>query len=246
MSTPPGGPMARHVIITGISRGLGAAIFDLVERDGSRLFGIGRTFTESQRQAARCRPDRIVLHATDLASPDAMPPVLELERFLAGCGTDDEVVLVLNAAVIDPIGLVGGLHPDQLRRTVGVNLLAPMLLTNAVLAVTPEPALRVRILYISSAAAHRPYSGWAGYCATKAGAEMFLRCVAVGAARPCTVEVIDPGAMDTGMQRTIREHGCGLPGHERLLLRHQRGEIEDASVVAAQLVQTYLTPAVTA
>lgn len=119
------------------------------------------------------------------------------------------------------------------------NLVAPLLLTNSVLAAVPASVQRLRILHISSLAACRSYPGWATYCATKAGAEAFMRCVAQAAARPCTVEIIDPGAMETGMQQAIRCLGQGLPGHDELVQRHERGEIADVDEAARRIFADY-------
>ena len=36
----------RSVVLTGVSRGLGAALFAVLTGRGDRVFGIGRTFTK--------------------------------------------------------------------------------------------------------------------------------------------------------------------------------------------------------
>lgn len=46
-------PPTCHVIVTGISRGLGAALFDLLLDADIRLFGIGRTFSDKTAAGRR-------------------------------------------------------------------------------------------------------------------------------------------------------------------------------------------------
>jgi benzil reductase ((S)-benzoin forming) len=137
-----------------------------------------------------------------------------LAEFLNGAAPDDEVVLLHNAAVIEPIGLVGTLHEEAVDDAVRVNLLAPMRLSNLFLAIGRRCKVRLRVVYVTSSAGHRPYPGWATYCATKVAAEPFMRCVALSNDPPCSVDIVDPGAMDTDMQGMLRERGAGLPGHE--------------------------------
>ena len=90
-----------------------------------------------------------------------------------------EAVLIHNAAVVEPIGAVGRLTTEAITRSVAVNLTAPMVLTNTFLRAAPRDA-RLRILYISSGAARRVIDGWALYCSTKAGGEMFFDVVSIG------------------------------------------------------------------
>jgi NAD(P)-dependent dehydrogenase (short-subunit alcohol dehydrogenase family) len=67
-----------------------------------------------------------------------------------------------------------------------------------------------------------------------------MRCVGEAAARPCSVEIVDPGAMETDMQETIRRLGHGMPGHDRLVERHNLGQIGDAATVAKRIVTEHL------
>ncbi|GAB3844708.1 SDR family NAD(P)-dependent oxidoreductase [Dactylosporangium cerinum] len=242
MSPTAGRRSVRRAIITGISRGLGAALFDVLNDGRTPLLGIGRTFTDAQHRTADQSDGLVTLRTTDLSDPDQLPTRAELTAFTAGCAGDDELLLIHNAATIGPIGLVGRLDDRQVQDALATNLLAPALLTNSLLYAAPAALHTIRILFISSAAAHRAYAGWATYCATKAGAEVFMRCIAETAPRPCTVEIIDPGAMETEMQQAIRTLGHGLPGHERLVERHRLGQIGDANIVAQRIASEHLTP----
>src|SRR5258705_7964781 len=100
----------RSVIVTGASRGLGAALFQALQADGARVFGLARTFTTEQQALAAQRPASVRLRPTDLSDagtgdlgPDGLrfigsglPSAAELAAFVGETGPDDEIVLVHN------------------------------------------------------------------------------------------------------------------------------------------------------
>jgi benzil reductase ((S)-benzoin forming) len=230
----------RTVVITGVSRGLGRALFDRLAARGDAVLALGRRFTPEQ-QALAAGSDRIILRPTDLSDPATLPDQAELQPELAG---SDEVVLIHNAAVVDPIGAVGTLDPAALATAVTVNLTAPILLTNAFLAARPAKAA-TRILFVSSGAAHRVIGGWAAYCATKAGGEMFVDAVAAQLADEpaATVVNVNPGVMDTGMQGAVRDAaqaGGYFPDSARFVGLHERSELPDPAQVADRIIAAHL------
>jgi benzil reductase ((S)-benzoin forming) len=234
------------VVITGVSRGLGAELFAQLLAAGDRVVGIGRRFTDHQRAYARTTSERVSLLEADLAHPASLPDRDALAPLLADAtGT----ALIHNAAVVEPIGAVGTLPADQLPTAVAVNLTSPMLLTNAFLAALPADATAT-ILYISSGAAHRLVGGWATYSATKRGGEAFFDALAAQAAdaasggRRIRVTNVNPGVMDTGMQGAIREAAGGdgwFPDREAFVSLHANGELPDPAEVARALIREHLT-----
>jgi NAD(P)-dependent dehydrogenase (short-subunit alcohol dehydrogenase family) len=226
-------------VITGVSRGLGEALFAEAYRRGDRVVGVGRRFTAAQRDLAAAHPDRVVLLTADLAEPEAVPDATALGPALGECR---EAVLVHNAGTVGPVGYVGELPADELTRTVTVNLTAPMLLTNAFLAAAPAGATRVDVVFVTSGAARRVVEGWAPYSATKAGGEMFVAVVTAEAARrdPRVRAVsVNPGVMDTDMQATLRR--SRFPEHDRFVERYARGELADPAEVARRVLDQDLT-----
>lgn len=168
-----------------------------------------------------------------------MPTLAEVAEFAAGCDQHDEVIVIHNAADLEPVGLVGELDTDEVRHAVATNVLALMLLTNTVLRAVPTPH-RLRFLYVTSAAMYRPYPGWATYYATQVAAETFLRCAAAAATRRCTVDVIDPGAVADGRHGTISRTDRALPRQDQRSQRFSARLICDDAVVARQIVIDYL------
>jgi NAD(P)-dependent dehydrogenase (short-subunit alcohol dehydrogenase family) len=226
------------MVITGVSRGLGAALFEQLATDpGNRVLGLGRHFTAEQRAAAGAEPHRIRLHTVDLAGA-----VLGLRTPLDAAIRDtgppvEHAVLILNAGVVEPVGAVGALPDADVARSVAVNLTAPMLVAGAFVAAL-APGTRATIVNVSSGAATRPIEGWAPYCAAKAGGEMFFRVLA--AERPdLRVVSVNPGRMDTRMQAALRE--SSFPSRQSYVDAHEQGRLADPADVAARVISEHIT-----
>lgn len=229
-------------VLTGVSGGLGAALFDAVDARRHRIMALGRHFTTGQRVLASDEPDRVQLRGTDLSGPvDTLPGTDELATFLSAA-PDEPAVLIHNAGAVQPIGAVGTLDGNRLAAAVSVNLTAAMLLTNTFLAAAGNRR-PLRILYISSGAARRAIGGWAAYCATKAGGEMFFDTLAEQYAgdRHVRVASVNPGVMDTDMQAMLRDaDDVYFPDRQRYVGLHQRGELPAPATVAAAIVADQL------
>lgn len=226
----------RSFAITGVSRGLGEALFEqLAAGREHRVAGVGRTFTERQRALAAAAPERIALYATDLAAEgaDLAGPMAFATREAT------HAYLILNAGMVEPVGPIGGLDPGVVRDSVAVNLTAPMLAADAFLRALP-PETPATVLFISSGAAARPTEGWAAYCAAKAGGEMFFRVLAEE--RPgITVASINPGRMDTEMQGVLRR--SEFPTKQSYVDAYEEGTLGRPHDVAARIISEHVTRA---
>ncbi len=231
----------RHTVLTGVSRGLGAALFDELYRAGDRLLALGRTFTDRQRRLADEDPDRVRLRPTDLAAPALLPTEDELAEFYAGAS---RAALVHNAAVIQPLGALGTLPADDVVQAVTVNVTAPVLLTEAALRAVPD-GCGIDVVYVTSHATRRISGGRVLYSATKRAAEMYMEGLAAqhdGDDRVVAV-CVDPGIMDTAMQQALRDHarsGGYIPDGERYVRLAEEGELPDPVEVARRIVAEHL------
>ena len=153
------------VIVTGASRGIGAAAaialgaagasVMLIVRDAARTADIARQITASGGKA-----EAMACDVSDYAACQAMVEATS-RRF----GAVD--VLVNNAGVIEPINAVGTTDPEQWARSIQVNLIGAY---NAIRAVLQGMLARGHgdLINVSSGAALRPQEGWSAYCAGKA------------------------------------------------------------------------------
>ncbi|NUR70136.1 MAG: SDR family NAD(P)-dependent oxidoreductase [Hamadaea sp.] len=222
----------RHVVITGTNRGLGQALLDRLAADaGTRVLALARSFPAEQLEHPQ-----ITTWPGDLADPASLPDAGELAKFFVGA---TETVLIHNAAVVEPIGEIGTLDPDELTRAVAVNLTAPMLLTNSAVAARPH-GVPLRVVFVSSGAAHHVISGWSAYSATKRGGEEFFTHLSASSTADdlITAVSVNPGVMDTGMQAEIRS--ADFAERQRFVDRHARGELRPPAVVAAEILAAAL------
>ena len=112
-------------IVTGASRGLGRAIAEELLNRNYEVVNFSRT----QATDATFRHVEV-----DLSDPTSTLHALEHVKPLLETATS--LLVVQNAALIEPIHRAGQLDAAQLIAHVQANLLAPMLLTNAVLALS--------------------------------------------------------------------------------------------------------------
>jgi NAD(P)-dependent dehydrogenase (short-subunit alcohol dehydrogenase family) len=195
----------RVAVVTGASRGIGAAVATALAGAGVAVTLAARDATAVSRVAEAIaggggRAFGIGCDVADYASAQAM--VAETGRRF---GVVD--ILVNNAGVIEPIGALAESDPAAWKRNIEINLLGAY---HTVRAVLPQmlAAGRGTIVNVSSGAAHRPLEGWGAYCSAKAGLAMLTEALALEAG-PSGVRVfgLAPGVIDTDMQGTIRASG---------------------------------------
>jgi NAD(P)-dependent dehydrogenase (short-subunit alcohol dehydrogenase family) len=189
-------------IITGASRGIGAAAAALLAESGASLVLTARSGEAVESLAADLRRQgaRAVGVAADVADPEQVEEVVEsaLDQF----GRVD--VLLNNAAVIWPLEEVADTDADEWTYSIQVNLLGPFSVARNVLPVMVEQRYG-RIINLGSGAGQHPIVGASAYCVAKAGLDMFTRVLSAElAGTGVTVTCLDPGMVDTEMQSDIR------------------------------------------
>jgi len=194
-------------IITGASRGLGAALTNALLVPGNRLVCVARSRNLELERVATMSGVPVAWHLQDLSQPASAAGWLS--SVLESQDPPASATLILNAGVVEPIGPVSRLQENTLLPHLLTNLASPMIMTGAFLERTEKFDCPRKVLAISSGAARRPVEGWSAYCAGKAGLDMFIRSVNAeyaGTAAPRTVRAVAlaPGVVDTGMQDTIR------------------------------------------
>ena len=186
-------------IVTGASRGLGAALVAQLLADGGHVVAIARDCSQLP-----AHPQLATIDA-DLADSHLLP--LLAERALAQLASCSSLTLINNAGTVQPIASIGSFADGVAEQALALNLTAPIVLCNAFVAHTAGFGGQRRVLNISSGAAANAYPGWAVYCASKAGLDHFTRTLALEqqtAANPVLAVSLYPGVVDTGMQGEIR------------------------------------------
>jgi 3-oxoacyl-[acyl-carrier protein] reductase len=190
------------VIVTGASRGIGAAAAGELAKAGCRLMLTARGKAQVEQVAREIGGNAAAMEC-DVSSWEAVQRVAEETR--RRFGRID--ALVNNAGVIEPIATVAEGDPAAWARSIAINLTGAYYAIRAVL-----PAMIAAgggtIVNVSSGAAIRPLEGWSAYCTGKAGLAMLTRAIALEhAAQGIRVFGFQPGTTDTDMQVTIRASG---------------------------------------
>lgn len=190
------------VLITGASRGIGAAAARSFAAAGAQVALVARSGDEIGALADEIGPAARA-YACDVSDFAALAAaVQQAENDLGPVG-----VLINNAGVISPIGRIAEIDPAAWARVIDINLTGVF---NGMRAVLPGMVARGggTILTVSSGAAHNPLEGWSHYCASKAGAAMLTRALDLEyRAAGIRAMGLSPGTVATEMQVEIKASG---------------------------------------
>lgn len=194
----------KTAIVTGASRGIGAATAREFASRGAKVVLAARTIGQTEEIAAGIRDDggtalALVTDVADYASVHAV-----VDRAVAEFGALD--ILVQNAGVIDPIGHLATSDPAEWARASHINYLGVYYGLRAALPVMHAQGGGT-IINVSSGAAHSPLEAWSHYCSAKAAAAMLTRCAHLEAGETVTVVGLSPGTVATYMQEAISASG---------------------------------------
>jgi NAD(P)-dependent dehydrogenase (short-subunit alcohol dehydrogenase family) len=202
----------KGVVVTGASRGLGAALATKLAAEGARVVLVARAEEALEAVAARIRARGGEAYAVAGDVGDAGATVRLAGTASALAGPID--VLVHNASTLGPDALVPlfDTEPDDFVRTLHVNLVGPFRLTRALAG---SMVLRGAglVVHVSSDAAVSAYPRWGAYGVSKAALDHLNRIWAAELeGTGVTFLSVDPGEMDTAM------HAQAVPDADRTLL----------------------------
>lgn len=202
-------------LVTGASRGIGAAVAKRFAIEGAHVVLVARTLAGLEEVDDQIRSATggasnatlLPLDLTNLENIDLIGPTIA-ERF----GKLDAVVA--NAGVLGELTPVNHIDQDVWSNVLDVNLNA-----NWHLIRTSDPLLRQstagRAVFVTSGAAYgkRPY--WGAYAVSKAALEMMVKCWAAETENTnMRVNLIDPGATRTKMR------AAAYPGENPKTVKH--------------------------
>jgi NAD(P)-dependent dehydrogenase (short-subunit alcohol dehydrogenase family) len=217
------------VIVTGASRGIGAAIAERLAGDGYGVivnYAADADGAESVVSAIRARGGRAEAVRADVASEDDVAAMFGRARQQMGPLT----ALVNNAGTLGEQGRIDEQEADELTRLMQVNVVGPMLCAkHAVQAMsTAHGGKGGSIVNIASGAAKAPQGlpGTIPYAATKGAMVTFARGLSNEvAAEGIRVNSVSPGIIDTDM---VYPQAQEVAEHSPLGRMGRPGEIADA------------------
>lgn len=217
-------------IVTGHTRGLGAAIAAELVRRGVAVLGVARS---------RADVANIAQAELDMSDPGALQAWLAGESLRDFLKDSTQALLVNNAGVVTPVGPLAAQDPAQVLRAVSLNVAAPLALAAAFVQAAPQAERR--ILHVSSGAGRSAYPGWSVYCATKAALDLHARAIQLDGDDQVKACSLAPGVIDTDMQATIRATpDANFPLRQRFVDLKETGTLVSPEDCARALVDYLL------
>lgn len=220
-------------VVTGASKGIGRAIARTLARDAYQVILLARA---SEDLDAACEEIQTISPtsfsiACDLAQPESIDAALQSLQHL-------DVIdgIVHNAGTITPIQSMFDADDAAWERNIYVNITGAQRLTRGLYS-KMKASQHCRVTTISSGAALRPLHSWSAYCISKAGLDMWSRCLAEeGAKDGITSIAIAPGIVNTDMQLEIRSSSQDdFPMVDSFIGYHQNGDLTRPDDVATKL-----------
>ncbi|WP_114950783.1 SDR family NAD(P)-dependent oxidoreductase [Sphingosinicella terrae] len=189
----------RLALVTGASRGIGAATAEALASEGAHVVLTARTAADLEAVEER-------IHATggsatiaplDLAEGDS---IAKLAVAIAGRWEKTDIV-VLNAAMLGTLTPVAQIDGKEFNRLLTLNVLAQQALIAGF-----DPLLRKsdagRLLAVASSVGRHPRPFWGAYGASKAALETLVLAYGeeVANVTPIRAAIVDPGATATTMR----------------------------------------------
>ena len=196
-------PESACALVTGGSRGIGAAVAKALSQDGWTVIVNFRSGHEAAaRTVAAIEADggRAVAVAADIADPAQAKRLLEQSAEAAG-----PVMCLVNNAGVRADNLAVSLSDDEWDAVLNTNLTGSFRLTRLALR-TMIRARFGRVISIASIVGPRANAGQANYAAAKAGLIGMSKTIAVEvASRGITVNAVAPGFIATDMTKDVVE-----------------------------------------
>jgi len=192
----------KHVLITGVSKGLGLVLAQLFLKNEWVVWGISRSTTPSLEMLRKEFPGQMNWRSFDLSESENVREMIfrdfiDLKVSLSG---------FVNNAAIAYDDIVTNLQIEPLENMYKVNVFTPMIISKYVIRNMLYHQVPGSIVHISSISAHTGYKGLAMYASTKGALEAFSKNTArewgvKGIRSNCVVA----GFMETDMSATLRD-----------------------------------------
>ncbi|MGX8882933.1 3-oxoacyl-ACP reductase FabG [Methylovorus sp. SPW-M1] len=215
-------------LVTGASRGIGAAIAQALGRNGAVVIGTATSEAGAEQitkalQAAGIKGQGLALDVNNTEQIDAV-----IDQIAKTYG---DIGILVNNAGITRDTLLMRMKEDDWNAVISTNLSSVYRLSQAVMRPMMK-ARQGRIISISSIVGHTGNAGQVNYAAAKAGVSGFTKSLAAElGSRGVTVNCVAPGFIDTDMTRELPEKV-----RDDLLGRIPLGKLGHVDDIAAAVV----------
>ncbi len=196
----------RIALVTGASRGIGAAVAERMAAEGAHVYAVARSEAELESlndkiNAASGIGTMVPLDLTNGEAIDRLGGIIaERHQRLD--------ILVGNAAVLGTMSPLGHIRPHVWDRVMEVNVTANWRLIRSMDALLHQSDAG-RVMFVTSGVARRPRAYWGAYAVSKSAVEMLAGIYAEEVAKTnIRVNIIDPGVVRTGMR------AAAMPGED--------------------------------
>ena len=196
----------RVAVVTGASRGIGAAVAERFAMEGAHIIAVARTVggledLDDRVQAAGSSATLVPLDITDYDGIDRLGGAIA-ERW----GKLD--ILVGNAAILGSLTPMGHIKPTDWDQIMAVNVTANWRLIRSL-----DPLLRAsdagRAMFVTSGVAKGAFAYWGGYAISKAALECMVTTYAAELGKTnAQANIIEPGIVRTAMR------AAAMPGED--------------------------------
>ena len=219
------------VVLTGGNRGIGAAVRQVLLREGYGIVHVCRH--------APALTEREVVVEADLGVP-LLPCILDAISSQCLQLSQSQPSAVIHG-FIHCAGVLGflGLTTEGAENAFSVNTLSLMQLVPLLLPyLKPTSARAPFVLHVSSGAAVNPYIGWEVYCASKAAALMYFRCLGSRYQKEqLRVFSIAPGTIYTDMMKEVLgQDPEKFPDHQKFVELRDTGKLRPPEEVAEKIL----------
>ena len=201
-------PLAgKLALVTGASRGIGAATAEALAAAGAHVVLVARTATalEAVEERIHDAGGSATIAPLDLIDGES------IAKLAAAIGERWQAldILVLNAAMLGSLAPVEHLDRKEFERVLALNVIAPQALIGAFDAMLRRSE-RADVVGVTSSVGAEPRAFWGGYGSSKAALENLLLTYADETAHggKVRVHIVDPGATRTRMRQ------LAFPGEE--------------------------------
>ncbi|KAI1075957.1 putative short chain dehydrogenase/ reductase [Whalleya microplaca] len=190
-------------VVTGAFRGIGSAITRHLATKGSNVLGVYASDSsttlarEMTEELERAHNVKIIPVQADLASPELAGTII-LKTLKSRFGDNAIVNILVNNAGVGGDYPLGEVPIPEFHRIYNVNVLAPIVVTQALLPHLPHDRSG-RIVNISSVASTMGFKTHTLYGGTKAALEAMTRTWARELAERATVNAVNPGPVEGDM-----------------------------------------------